>query len=401
MTDPAPARVPFLDLAAHHAPIRAELDAAWARVVGQSAFILGEEVARFEANFAAFLGVPHAVGVASGLDALTLTLRALHVGPGDEVILPANTFIATALAVSANGARPILVDCDPATALMDLSAATAAVTSRTRALLPVHLYGRPCDAMALGTLARRHGLAVVEDACQAHGAALGDRRCGTFGEAAAFSFYPGKNLGAFGDSGLVATADESLATSLRRLRCNGEAAKYDHVVQGANSRLDALQAAVLGVKLRRLTEANAARAAAAARYDRDLGDAPGIVPLPPPAPDTTHVYHLYVVRVLDGARDTLREHLAAAGIDTGIHYPVPIHLQPAYAELGYRRGDFPVAERLADDILSLPMYPELTPEQIERVVEAIVAFSRARARGVRFAGPGAEHSCERGLVTAG
>ena len=371
-------RISFVDLAAHHRPIRAELDAAWARVVEAGAFILGEELARFETAFAGYLGAGEAVGVATGLDALTLALCGLGIGEGDEVLVPANTFIATALAVSANGARPVLVDCDPLEALMDPAAAAAVVTPRTRAVIPVHLYGRPCPPGVWAPLASRHNLAVIEDAGQAHGARFGTRRCGTLGHAGTFSFYPGKNLGAFGDGGCLVTSDAALARRVRQLRSYGEREKYHHEVAGGNSRLDALQAAVLSVKLARLDAANAERRRWAARYDALLAPlAPDVLPLAPPVDGTGHVYHLYVIRVAEGRRDALRRHLSERGIDTGIHYPVPIHLQPAYESLGYREGDFPIAEALAGEILSLPMYPELGAAAVDQVAETIAEFLHA------------------------
>jgi dTDP-4-amino-4,6-dideoxygalactose transaminase len=394
-------RIPFVDLAAHHAPIRSAIDRVIARVIDASAFVLGDEVERFERAFAAFVGAEHGVGTGNGLDALTLALRGLGLDPGDEVLVPVNSFIATALAVEAAQGRPVLVDCCEDTALMDLDLAAASVTPRTRAMVPVHLYGRPLDPTACREVAGAHGLAFIEDACQAHGAGAGDECCGSMGDAAAFSFDPGKNLGALGDGGMVTTSDPHRARAVRQRRSYGEETKYHHTVVGMNSRLDALQAAVLGVKLTRLAAANAARATRARWYDTHLGGVPGVMPLVPVAADTAHVFHLYVVRVADGARDDLRSHLSAEGIDTAIHYPIPMHLQPALAHLGHRRGDFPVAERLAGEILSLPMYPELEHAQAERVVDAIQTFARKRFAGVRFSARSAEDSPREALVSPG
>ncbi len=367
MTTP---RVPFVDLAAQWREIAPQVRPALEGVLSSADFILGEAVERFEQQFAAWLGSRHAIGVASGLDALRLALAALDVGHGDEVLIPANTFIATAFAVSSTGARPVPVDCLEATHQIDPARIEAAITPRTKAIVPVHLYGHPADMEPIGRIAARHGLAVVEDAAQAHGARLAGRACGTFGTAGCFSFYPAKNLGAYGDGGIVVTDDEALAARLRLLRHYGQRAKNEHVVVGSNSRLDSLQATVLAVKLGRLDAWNTARAAHAALY-AELLPREELV-LPRVEPGATHVYHLYVVRT--PRRDELRAHLDACGIDTGIHYPVPPHLQPAYAGLGYGPGDFPVAERLAGEVLSLPMFPELSAGQVERVAAAVRSF---------------------------
>jgi dTDP-4-amino-4,6-dideoxygalactose transaminase len=359
--------VPFVDLKAQYDTIRDEVTTAVAAVFESSQFVLGDAVSRFERAFAEYLGSSHAVGVASGLDALSLALRALNVGPGDEVILPANTYIATALAVSAVGATPVLVDCREDTYQIDPALIEQAISSRTRALIPVHLYGQAADMAAIGAIAEAHGLPVVEDAAQAHGTQYDGRRCGTFGRMGCFSFYPGKNLGAYGDGGLVVTDDENLAERLRRLRNYGQRVKYEHVEKGVNSRLDSVQAAVLGVKLPYLDGWNARRAGHAARYSELL--AGRVLAVPARDPRSTHTYHLYVVRVAN--REAIVKSLAERGIQTGIHYPIPIHLQSAYRDLGYGPGDFPVAERCAGEILSLPMYAELTEEQIEAVVGAL------------------------------
>jgi dTDP-4-amino-4,6-dideoxygalactose transaminase len=365
--------VPFVDLRSQHEALSADLQAAFNRVLNASSFILGEEVAAFEQEFAAYLGARHAIGVSSGLDALRLSLIALGIGPGDEVIVPANTYIATALAVSACGATPVLVDADAATNGIDPAAARAALTGRTKAILPVHLYGQPCDIGAIQDIAAHAGVAVVEDACQAHGARVNGRACGTFGAAGCFSFYPSKNLGAAGDGGMIVTDRADIADRIRLLRDVGQARKYQHAVKGFNARLDGLQAAFLRAKLVHLDRWNALRAERAAAYADDLQGIGGVgLPARLTAPE--HVYHLFVVRV--GRRDAFMKHLAGAGIQTGIHYPVPIHLQPAYADLGYRPGSFPLTEQLANEIVSLPMYPELTPDQQGLVVDAVADFSR-------------------------
>lgn len=356
-------KVPFVDLQVQYRTLAGELDAAVRGVCERADFVLGEEVRQFESEFAAYVGVPHAVGVGSGLDALALALRAYGIGPGDEVITTANTFIATVLAILAVGARPVLVDVDPVTYNMSPAALLAAITSRTRAVMPVHLYGQPADMDPILAAARRHNLVVIEDAAQAHGAIYRGRPAGSFGHAAAFSFYPGKNLGAYGDGGMVVTPDPGVAEKVRYLRNYGQRVKYHHVVVGTNSRLDTVQAAILRVKLRYLDRWNAARRAHAAAYDAGLASLP--VVRPRVADGVEHVFHLYVIQVDD--RDRVQAALAEKGISTGIHYPIPVHLQQAVAELGYREGQFPVTEAAAKRILSLPMYPELLPDQIQHV----------------------------------
>lgn len=358
-----PTQVPFVDLSAQYRSLEDELHEAMTRVLRRTDFILGADVARFEEDFAAFCGVEHAVGVDSGTSALELALRAYDVGPGDEVITAANTFIATALAISYTGATPVLVDADPRTYTVDVAALEAAVTPRTKAIIPVHLYGHPADMDPILDLARRRGLVVIEDACQAHGARYKGRPVGSLGDAAAFSFYPAKNLGAFGDAGIVVTNDAKTADALRSLRNYGSTEKYHHERRGYNRRLDTLQAAVLRVKLPHLTAWSAARREHARLYGELLRNSP--VVLPEESDEVLPVYHLYVVRVED--RERVRAHLNALGVATGVHYPVPIHLQPAYRDLGYAKGDFPVTERYAEEILSLPMYPELTPALVARV----------------------------------
>jgi dTDP-4-amino-4,6-dideoxygalactose transaminase len=367
----APVRVPFFDAAAQQRSLMADTQAAIGEVLEGARFILGPQVGEFERAFAELVGVGHAVGVSSGLDALRLALTALDVGPGDEVILPANTYIATALAVSAVGARPVLVDCDPRTYLIDCGQIGAAITPRTRAVIPVHLTGQAADMDAVLALADANGLQVVEDAAQAHGATYHGRACGAMGALGCFSFYPSKNLGACGDAGMVTSADRRLADRVRRLRNYGEAAKYEHVEKGTNARLDTLQAAVLSVRLRHLAAWNQARNRHAERY-LELLDGVGDLTVQQRAPGSSHVWHLFVVET--GRRDQLREHLHGAGVQTGVHYPVPIHLQRAYEDLGHKPGDFPNAERLAARMLSLPMFPELRPEQVAYVAGQIRRF---------------------------
>jgi dTDP-4-amino-4,6-dideoxygalactose transaminase len=368
--------VPFVDLRAQARELHDEFHEVFESVSSRAAYTMGPELKEFEAAFAALCGCACAVGVSSGTDAVKLALLAADVGPGDEVFVPANTFIATAEAVSHIGAVPVFVDCLEETALMDaaaLKAAAAEHEGNATAVIPVHLYGQPCDMDAIQAVADRHGLAVVEDACQAHGATYKGRPCGSMGITAAFSFYPGKNLGALGDGGAVTTNSAELAERVRLLRNHGQADKYTHTLIGYCDRLHNLQAALLSVKLARLAGWNEARRAAAERYARTLQAIAGVRPIGIRA-DATPVFHLYVVRLLDrdaAFRDAVRERLAEAGVESGIHYPVPLHLQPAYAHLGYRAGDFPVAERLAAEILSLPMFPEITEEQQDHVASAL------------------------------
>ncbi len=365
-------KVPFVDLQRQIRPLQDEFQVAMWRVCERADFILGSETERFEQAFARWIGVDFAIGVATGLDALRLSLLALGIKTDDEVILPANTFIATALAVTAVGARPILVDCEPQSYNLDPTKLAAAVTTRTRAILPVHLSGHPAQMESIMQLADRYDLSVIEDACQAHGAAIQGRKCGAWGKTGCFSFYPGKNLGAFGDGGMVTTNDPAVADKIRSLRHYGQRTKYDHIELGCNSRLDTLQAAVLNVKLPRLDGWNMARCKHADQY-RQMLQGVGDVRLPALCPEgTSHVYHLFIIETEH--RDALLKHLGTAGVQTGIHYPVPIHLQPAYVDLGYQRGAFPVAERLASRILSLPMFPELRSEEIDYVVSSVRGF---------------------------
>jgi dTDP-4-amino-4,6-dideoxygalactose transaminase len=363
--------IPFVDLVAQYDSTAEEIDRAFHDVTASGQYILGARVEGFEEEFAQFVSAEHAVGVGSGLDALRLGLLALDIGPGDEVIVPANSYIATALAVSEVGADVVLVDCDPDTYNVDPAAVEAAVTSRTRALLPVHFTGQAAEMEPLLELADRHRLELIEDAAQAHGASWQGRPCGSIGKIACFSFYPGKNLGAYGDGGMVTTNDAAIAERLRRLRNYGERQKYEHVVKGVNSRLDGLQAAFLSVKLRHLRDWNQARVRHAESYLAALAGV-GDLGFQNIAPGATHVYHLFIVRT--SRRDALQNLLTERGIQTGIHYPVPIHLQEAYSELNLRLGAFPVAERLAQQSLSLPMFAELTDEQLKRVTSAIREF---------------------------
>jgi len=363
--------VPFVDLQAQYRSIKAEVDAAVARVLESASFILGREVEAFEAAFAEYVGARFCVGVSNGTAAIQLALMACGVGAGDEVIVPANTFFASAEAVSTANAAPVFVDADPVSSNLDVSKIEAAITERTRAILPVHLYGQAADLDPVFEIAGRRNLIVIEDAAQAHGARYKGRRVGALARAGCFSFYPGKNLGAYGEGGAVVTDDPEVARRLRLLRDHGSERKYRHEIIGYNFRLEGIQGAVLGVKLRRLDEWNALRRAAAARYGELLGG--GRLVLPRELPYAEHVYHLYVVQTAE--RDALQKRLGEAGVQTGIHYPVPIHLQPAYASLGHGPGDFPEAERQAARVLSLPMFPELTEKQIMHVAETIREFT--------------------------
>jgi dTDP-4-amino-4,6-dideoxygalactose transaminase len=361
-------QVPFIDLRAQHEPLRAEFMDAFQQVMESNAFAGGPFVAKFETEFAAFCQTRHALGVGNGTDALWLSLLALGVGPGDEVITVPSSFMATAEAISACGARPVFVDIDERTYTMQPDQLEAALTLRTQAIIPVHLFGQMADMDGILALARRHGTPVVEDACQAHGAEYRGRKAGSLGVTGCFSFYPGKNLGAFGEAGAVTTDDAELRAKVRILRDHGQSEKYLHSAIGWNARMDGIQAAVLSIKLRRLKAANEARRAHARRYDELLADEPRVI-RPYAAPDRKHVYHVYAVRVQD--RDDVLQRMAARGVHCGIHYPVPIHLQRAYAFLALRPGCFPVAERCAREFLSLPMYPELQPDQLEYVVEVL------------------------------
>jgi dTDP-4-amino-4,6-dideoxygalactose transaminase len=370
--------VPMVDLKAQYQRIRPALESAIARVLQDTDFIKGKDCHLLEEEFAAYCGVGHACGVANGTDALTLALRAFGVGPGDEVVTVANTFIATGEAILLNGARPVFVDVDPETFTMDASRVEAAVSRRTKLILPVHLYGHPADMEAILDVANRHGIPVLEDAAQAHGASIEDRKVGSLGHAACFSFYPGKNLGAYGDAGMVVSGDADFVARVRRLANHGGGTnKYDNVVLGTNSRLDTLQAAVLRVKLGHLDLWNQERRQLAAEYTDALRGTPGVF-LPRERVGFQSVWHLYTIRTAD--RDGLQAHLKEKGIATAVHYPRPIHLQPAMAPAGGKAGDLPVSERLSREVLCLPLYPELPRDTLNRVVAEVSQFCGATAR---------------------
>ena len=361
--------IPLVDLKIQYEHHKDELMKAIENVLSSTSFILGKQVSTFEKNFSEFIGSVYAVGVASGTDALHLALRATGILPGDEVITAVNTFFATSAAIELAGAKPVFVDCDPRTYLIDVSGIEKAMSSNTKAIIPIHLYGQVAPMDTINAITEKHNLVVIEDACQAHGAQYKNRRAGTLGKVAAFSFYPGKNLGAFGDGGAVTTNDEKVYQNLLALRNYGSTKKYYHPTFGMNSRLDEIQAAVLNVKLQFLDQWNEARARAAERYRRNLGSNPSIT-LPAKADSSTHVYHLFVIQV-PGSRDLIIEKMAEKGIYCGIHYPVPLHLQKAYAYLGYKEGDFPHAESLTKKIISLPLFPEITDDQIDSVCEVL------------------------------
>ena len=365
-------RVPFTRLDNGDPELMALLMETVADVAANAAFTLGSHLECFEDDFATWTGSEHAIGVSSGTAALELALRALEIGPGDEVIVPTNSFIATAEAVSAVGATPRLVDVDEETALLNAEIVAAALTPRTKAVIPVHLYGRTVEMDPLLALCEEHGIALVEDACQAHGALYRGRPAGSMGAAGCFSFYPTKNLGAWGDGGAIVSGGTELAKRVRLLRSHGEGRRHQHQMPARTDRLDALQAAILRVKLARLDEANEHRREAGAALRDALAGAPVTLPAPC-AEGSDHVFHLFVVRC--ESRDRLREHLEAAGISSAIHYPTPIHLQPAYANLGLRPGSLPVAERLAAESCSLPIFPAITADEIERIAAAVSSFA--------------------------
>ena len=368
MANPEP--IPFVDLKAAYRRLQPEIDAAVSEALAGGWYILGIHVSAFEAAFAEYLGLDHAIGVASGTDAVLLALRACGVGPGDEVITVGHTAVATVAAVELCGATPRLVDIDPHTFTLDPAGLEAAISERTRAILPVHLYGCPADMDPILAIARRHSLPVIEDCAQAHGARYRGRMVGTMGDAAAFSFYPTKNLGAMGDGGAVATNRPEIADRLRLLRQYGWRERYISDIPGYNSRLDELQAAILAVRLRHLDEENEARRRLAAIYDAGLAGLPLVRPVV--GEENRHVYHLYAIQLED--RDKLKSYLHARGISTAIHYPVPVHLQPAYIRLGYGEKSLPITEHAARTTLSLPMYPDLDAGMVEAVVEAIAEF---------------------------
>jgi dTDP-4-amino-4,6-dideoxygalactose transaminase len=366
--------IPYLDLQAQYRGIKDEIDAAVLRVLDSAQFILGEDVAAFEREFAAYCQASESVGVNSGTSALHLALLASGIGHGDEVITTPFTFVASVAAIRYAGATPVLVDIEPDYFTIDPSKVETAITPRTRAILPVHLYGQPADMDAIFEIARRRGLTVIEDAAQAHGSEYHGRRCGSLAEIAAFSFYPGKNLGAYGEGGAITTTKADIARTCRVLRDWGQEERYEHRFKGFNYRMDGIQGAILRVKLRHL-EAWTEKRRLVARWYAEALDHES-VRIPKERPGCRHVYHVYVVRSDD--RDGLRDTLAKQGIQTGIHYPIPVHLQPAHADLGHREGDFPVAETVAREVLSLPIFPEMTREQVERVAAAVSGAYESR-----------------------
>ncbi|MDQ2951165.1 MAG: DegT/DnrJ/EryC1/StrS family aminotransferase [Chloroflexota bacterium] len=376
MTIATKTQIPLVDLKAQYATIKHEVLPAIEKVLEGMQLTIGPNVKAFDEEFAAFCGTKHAIGVGSGTDALQLVIRALGVTNGDEVITVSRTFFATVEAILYANARPVLVDIDEKTFNISIETIAAAITPRTKAIMPVHLYGRTADMKPILELARERNIAVIEDACQAHGATLDvGGTAGSAGRASAFSFYCSKNLGAYGEAGSITTNDDTLAAELRSLREHGQSTRYYHPVVGYNARLDEIQAAILRIKLRRLPAWNKRRIEIAQRYDAALADS-GIIR--PELPETgRHVFHLYVIRVPDGRRDALKAFLGERGIGTGVHYPVPIHMQEAASFLGYRKGDLPITERLAGEVLSLPMFAELTDAQVDVTAAAVTEFMRS------------------------
>jgi dTDP-4-amino-4,6-dideoxygalactose transaminase len=372
------AKIPLVDLKAQYASIKPEIDAAMARVIENTSFIGGNEVSDFEAAFAQFQQTKYSVGVASGTAAIWLALMALGVGPGDEVITTAHTFIASIEPIETLGAKTVLVDIDPVTFNIDPAKLEAAITPRTKVILPVHLYGQLAPMDAIMEIARKHNLIVVEDAAQAHGAELNGKRAGAWGSIACFSFYPGKNLGAYGDGGAICTNDEVLAQKIMKSRDHGRTTKYEHDEIGYGERLDGLQAAILGAKLPHLNDWNAARHRHAEYYNQALAGIEGIT-TPPEMSGARHIYHIYCIRV-DGDRDAILKELNARGIGAGIHYPVPLHLQPALADHGWKLGDFPITEQAAKSIISLPIYPEMTMDQLSQITEELADIVGAQVK---------------------
>ncbi len=360
--------IPIVDLKAQYQSIKGEVDAAVAKVLESGRYILGEEVDSFEREFARFCGSSQAVAVNSGTSALHLSLLAAGIGPGDEVVTVSFTFIATAAAIRYTGAVPVFVDIEPKSFTMDVTKLEEVITPKTKAILPVHLYGQAADMDPILEIARQHGLTVIEDAAQAHGAEYKGRRVGGLGDLGCFSFYPSKNLGAYGEGGIVVTGNTKYVDVLRMLRDWGQGQKYVHELKGFNCRMDGIQGAILGVKLRHLEEWTESRRTHARRYDELLADTPVTVPVE--MPSNRHVYHVYAIRTPH--RDALHEALSAKKIQTGIHYPIPIHMQPAHADLGYTRGDFPVSEQAAIEVLSLPLFPEMPESAPGKVTEALV-----------------------------
>jgi len=368
--------VPFLDLKTQYFGIRDEILAAVAKVFDSTQFVLGSEVKAFEEEFAAYTGAKFGVGVNSGTSALHMALLAAGVKPGDEVISVPHTFVATIAAICYIGAKPVLVDIDPESYTMDPAKLEAAITPRTKVIMPVHLYGLSADMDPIMAIAKRHGLLVLEDAAQAHGAEYKGRRCGSLGDMAGFSFYPGKNLGAYGEGGLVTTSDAEIARKVRMLRDWGQEKKYHHEMLGFNARMEGVQGAVLRVKLKRLEAWTEARRAVARRYDEAFAGLPGLIP-PKVYTDRRHVYHLYVVRAKN--RDAFMKFLLDHEVQSGIHYPFAVHTLKGYADLGYKAGDFPVAEQVAAEVVSLPMYPEMTDEMVQTVIAAVKKWSSANS----------------------
>jgi len=363
-------KIPFVDLKAQYLSIESEIDQAIKRVILDSAFIKGKYVLRFEKEFAEYCGTGFCIGVGNGTDALVIAMKALGIGKGDEVITAANSFIATSEAITTAGANVKFVDCDPVTYNIDVSKIEEKVTEKTRAIIPVHLYGQPADMDEINRIAEKHNLYVIEDAAQAHGAEYRGKKVGSLGHIGCFSFYPGKNLGAYGDAGAIVTNDHDLTDRCRMLANHGRLEKYSHVIEGQNSRLDGMQAAILSVKLKHLDSWSMERNRVADYYSKSLPDE--VLKLPEKMEDATHVYHLFVVQV--EKRDELIKFLSDKGISTGIHYPIPLPFQKAYAHLGHRPSDFPVSERLSHSILSLPVFAELTEEQMGCVVSGIREF---------------------------
>jgi dTDP-4-amino-4,6-dideoxygalactose transaminase len=362
--------IPFVDLKAQYYSIKEDINLAIVRVLESSQFVLGAEVAAFEEEFAAYSGACHGIGVNSGTSALHLAILAAGIGPGDEVITSPFTFVATVAAICYTGAQPVFIDIEPRSYTMDVDQLESAITERTRAILPVHLYGQPADMDPILEIAHRNDLIVIEDAAQAHGAEYKGRRVGGIGDLGCFSFYPGKNLGAYGEGGMVVTNNPDYVRIIRMLRDWGQEGKYHHVLKGYNYRLEGLQAAILRVKMRHLEKWTEGRRAHAAQYDGLLLDSG--VQTPTVMPYSRHVYHIYALRVQQ--RDALQQTLRKEGIQTGIHYPIPVHLQPAFADCGYKEGDFPVSEHVASQVLSLPMYAELSEQMIDHIVNSVQTF---------------------------
>jgi dTDP-4-amino-4,6-dideoxygalactose transaminase len=369
-------KVPFLDIQPQYESLKTQINAAIQEVIESAAFAGGPFVERFEEDFASYCGSRYAIGVGSGTEALWLALLGVGVGAGDEVITVPSTFMATCEAITYCGARPVFVDIDERTYTMDPSLLESAISQKTKAIIPVHLFGQPADMDPINEIARRHGLAVIEDACQAHGAKYFGRRAGSLGDAGCFSFYPGKNLGAFGEAGAVITNNATLEAKLRTLRDHGQVRKYHHTMVGWNCRMDGIQAAVLRVKLMQLDRCNELRRMHATAYDRALGQCEAIV-TPRRSAASEHAFHIYAIRMQE--RDGIMRTMAEHGIGSGIHYPVPVHLQPAYRSLGYESGAFPIAERCAQEFLSLPMFPELTDPQISCVCQVLMEAAKVEA----------------------